>query len=113
MMSIRRGLIRKKRGDEEEIKKILMLAMVLGLLMGGLGVKIGHADDLDNVLSAYGRPDSSDSTQYDNPRPFFTTKWLICKKQGVRLTFILENGNWKLFALQDSVSLKPLIATEV
>lgn len=97
------------------MKKILMLAMLLGLLVSGLigGVKIGHADDLDNVLSAYGRPDSSDSTQYDNPRPFLITKWLVYNKQGVRFTFLLDNGRWKLFGMQDSVSLKPLTAVEV
>ena len=97
------------------MKKILMLAMVLGLLVSGLivGIKDGYADDLQNVLSAYGSPDSSDTTQYDNPRPVFITKWLIYNKQGVRFTFLLDGKNWKLLALQDSVSLKPLTADEV
>lgn len=89
---------------------IVMLAMVIGLL---LGVKIGHADDLDNVLSVYGRPDTSDSTEYDNPRPFLITKWLVYKKQGVQFTFLLNEGRWKLFGLQDSITLKPLTASEV
>jgi hypothetical protein len=97
------------------MRKILLLAMALELLVGGLivGVKNGYADDLDNVLATYGRPDSSDSTQFDNPRPMIITKWLIYNKQGVRFTFLLDSGKWKLFGLQDSVSLKPLTADEV
>jgi hypothetical protein len=112
------------KGKGGKMKKtplvLVMLAMVL-LVIIGLGVKTSHADDLDNVLSVYGRPDISDSTEFDNPRPPIVTKWLIYKTQGVKFWFVPDAKlgdappykGWKLIGLQDDITLKPLTASEV
>jgi len=100
------------------MKKILMLAMVLGLLLIPL---TGFADDLENIISKYGRPDTYDSTEYDNPRPPIVTKWISYKKQGVTFFFVPDAKlgdappykGWKLMGATDPILNKALSVDEI
>jgi hypothetical protein len=66
---------------------------------------------VDGFIQAHGRPDVDDTTALDNPRPPIVTRWLIYKRQRVRVTYI-QLGHvgdpppyeWKFLAFQDAVT---------
>lgn len=45
-------------------------------------------DDASLWICKYGKPDVDDSTAYDKPRPPIVTRWLIYKKEGMRVTYV-------------------------
>jgi hypothetical protein len=63
---------------------------------------------VDSFIRANGRPDVDDTTALDNPRPPIVTRWLIYKRQRVRVTYV-QRGHigdpppyeWKFLAFQD------------
>lgn len=63
----------------------------------------------DTIIAKYGNPDVIDSTEYDNPRPPFVTKWLIYQKENVRFMFLADApvsspppyNKWLLLGAQD------------
>jgi hypothetical protein len=94
----------------------MALILVLGLSL----LTVSYADDLERILSIFGRPDEVDSTEYDRPRPPIVTKWITYKKQGVSIYFIpnAKVGDpppymeWKLFGCIDNITKKPLTFEE-
>jgi hypothetical protein len=45
---------------------------------------------IEAVIAHYGTPDIIDSTEFDTPRPPMVTKWLIYKKQKIKLMFMAD-----------------------
>jgi hypothetical protein len=66
----------------------------------------------ESLIAQYGAPDSIDSTEYDKPRPPIVTKWLIYKKEKVKIMLVADAPmgspppyqTWKLFGVMDSRS---------
>ena len=66
----------------------------------------------ESLIAQYGAPDSIDSTEYDKPRPPLVTKWLIYKKERVKIMLIADAPmgspppyqTWKLFGVMDARS---------
>lgn len=77
-------------------------------------------DDLSLLISKYGKPDVDDSTQYDKPRPPIVTRWLIYKKEKVRVWYVpaasMDNPppyrKWKFLGFADEKTKKPISAAE-
>jgi hypothetical protein len=65
---------------------------------------------VEAVIAHYGPPHIIDSTEYDKPRPLMVTKWLIYKKQKVKLIFVADApfgspppySTWKLIGAIDT-----------
>lgn len=46
--------------------------------------------DPEGFIARFGAPDVDDSTERDNPRPIQLTRWLVYKKEDVRVFYIPE-----------------------
>jgi hypothetical protein len=49
---------------------------------------LSHADQFDEVIKLYGKPDRITSSEKEKPRPPIVTKFIEYKKEGVRFVFV-------------------------
>ena len=78
------------------------------------------ADSPETVRRKYGTPDEDKSTQYANPRPPRVTRWIVYRKEKVRLTFTPDSPRgtpppykkWKPSYFQDAQSNAFILADE-
>jgi hypothetical protein len=72
-------------------------------------------DQVQVVLTRYGRPDLDDTTAYDQPRPPVVLRWFDYRKAGVRVHFAAKGSmdgpppyTWILLGFMDTASSAPI-----
>ena len=104
---------------------MLRLTRFLVLALAILAVPYAVATEMPVVdpaaiLTKYGKPDRTVSTEYDKPRPPFVTRMLEYKKENVRIA-LLANApmgspppyqSWKLMGFQDLKSNEVIAEAE-
>ena len=80
-------------------------------------------NEMPIILSLYGNPDVSDTTENDDPRPMIVTRKFVYNAENVRVTFAPNQRGaigsaapitaWLVFGYQDNASDRPLTSAEV
>jgi hypothetical protein len=72
-------------------------------------------DAVDLFEQKYGTPDVDDTTAGDTPVPPIVTRWVVYKKEHVRMTFVFDRGagGWQPLAPQDDRTKQPISVDEM
>ena len=85
-----------------------ILAAIL-VSCGGAPPDARPHDDLTHFISRFGAPDSTYSSEFEQPRPAVVTKWLIYEEENVRVVYVPDASvgdsppydTWKFMGFQD------------